>query len=129
MKRVLSISLILCTLAIGAVALPACHAPVTVTTPAGRAAFTANEVLTRVERLQDAAIAANKAAALDTPTARSIVFVTVQLAELADAATQGWQAAARQAWTQAKTETAALRPGGQFAVLAATIDEALGGVN
>ncbi len=107
--------------------LPACHAPVTVVTPEGKAAYTANEILTRVDRLQDAAIAAQRSGALATDTARASVSTTVNLAELADAATQGWLATARQAWAQAKAELPDLRPGGRFAVLAAAIDEAFGG--
>lgn len=105
----------------------ACAHPTTITTPQGAAAFTANEILTRVERLQDAAMAAQKNGSLPLDTARAIVFATVSLAEVADAATQGWQAAARQIWVQAKTDIPALRSGGQLALVAATIDEALGG--
>lgn len=127
MTRIFRLYAVLALLSFPVVALTGCQRPVSVVTPAGAAAFTANEVLTRVERLQDAVIAANKNGSLPTETARRVVFVTVNLAELADAATQGWQATARQAWTQAKTELAILRPGGQFAVLAATIDEVLGG--
>lgn len=107
--------------------LPACHAPVTVVTPEGKAAFTANEILTRVERLQDAAVAAQKNGSLATERARTIVFAAVQIAEIADAATKGWEATARQAWAQAKAEVADLQPGGRFATLAAAIDEVLGG--
>lgn len=127
MIRLFRLYVVLALLAFPMVALPACHAPVTVVTPAGKAAFTANEILTRVERLQDAAIAAQKNGSLPLESARAVVFVTVNLAELADAATQGWEATARQAWEQAKKELAPLRPGGQLAVIAATIDELLVG--
>lgn len=105
----------------------ACTAPATIVTEPGKAAYTANEVLVRVERLQDAAIAAHTNGSLNTDTARAIVFVTVNVFEIADAATQGWQATARQAWMQAKADIPALQSGGQFYVLAAAVDEALGG--
>lgn len=126
MKRLRMFALII-TLAMAVPVLPACHAPVTVVTPEGKAAFTANEVLIRVERLQDAVIAAQKNGALTTDIARTIVFATVNIADISEAATQGWQATARQAWLQAKTDLPQLRVGGQFAVYAAAIDELLGG--
>lgn len=107
--------------------LPGCSTPVSIVTPEGKAAYTANEVLVRVERLQDAAIAAHTNGSLNTDTARAIVFVTVNVFEIADAATHGWHATARQAWMQAKADIPALQSGGQFYVLAAAVDEALGG--
>ena len=126
MKR-LRIFLVLVLLMGSVPVLPACNPPVTVVTPAGQAAYTANEVLRRVERLQDAALAAHKNGTLPLDTTRAVVFATVNIAEIADAATQGWQALARQAWTQAKNDLAVLRPGGELAVAAAVVDELLGG--
>lgn len=128
MKKLLRfVVLSLCLTVVAPLTFTACTRPITIVTPAGQAAFTANESLKRVERLQDAAIAAYRNGSLSREAARDVAFVTVQLAEIADAATQGWQASFRQAWTQAKQELAVLRPGGQFAVIAATIDELLTG--
>lgn len=99
--------------------------PVTIETEAGKRAYDTNEVLIRVERLQDAAIAAFDRGQVDLATSRAIVFATVQVNDLAEAAQTGWQAAALKAWDNAKKELTALRPGGQFALLAAAIDEVL----
>jgi hypothetical protein len=126
MKRYLRwIALISC-LAVTVPVFSACTHPATIQTQAGVNAFTANEILKRVERLQNAAIAAQKNGSLPLDQARGVVFVTVNLAQIADAATQGWQAALKQAWVQGKADFAVLRPGGQLAVVAATIDELLG---
>lgn len=101
--------------------------PVTIETPAGQAAYAGNQVLIRVEELQDAVLAAQKNGALTLDTARAIVYATTNVAELSEAATQGWKPTALAAWAQAKKEIPALQQGGQFALLAAAIDQALGG--
>ena len=83
------------------------HRPVTIVTPAGRAAFAADQVVLRVNELGRTAIAANAAGALDLKTTRIIV----DFAEAADvtlkALPQGWQATLTAAWMQAKAKLAA----------------------
>lgn len=108
--------------------LAACPAPVTVVTEPGKAAYAANQVSPRVLRLQEAVIEAHQAGIVPTDTARAIVFVTVNILDLIEpVATQGWESAARVAWSNAKRDIPALRVGGQFYVLASAVDEALGG--
>lgn len=123
--RTLRLFTIVLTLSSTAV-LPACRPPATIETEAGKKAHVANEVLIRVERLQNAAIAANKNGSLPTDQARAVVFVTVNLAEIAKATTEGWEATARQAWVQAKKDVPVLQPGGQFGLYVAAIDAVLG---
>ena len=78
------------------------HRPVTIVTPAGKAAFTADQIVLRVNELGRTAIAANAAGALDLKTTRIIV----DFAEAADvtlkALPQGWQATLAAAWAQTK---------------------------
>jgi len=99
--------------------------PVLVITEAGKEAWTADQVLERVERLQNAAIALHKAGELPTDTARAIVFATVQIAEFADAAQQDWRAMVRQAWVQARTDIPVLNEE-RFKVYVSAIDTLLG---
>jgi hypothetical protein len=103
----------------------ACTPPSGVVTEPGREAFSADQVLERVERLQNAAIAAHKAGQLPTDTARAIVFATVQIAEFADAAQKDWRAMVRQAWVQARTEIPVLKEE-RFKLYVVAIDTLLG---
>lgn len=102
-----------------------CGTPSTIVTEPGKQAYATNEVLIRVEELQDAAVAAFDKGQLDLATSRAIVFATVQINDLAEAKQAGWQAVALKAWANAKEQVPALRQGGQFALIAAAIDEAL----
>ena len=82
----------------------ACHPPITIVTPAGKAAYTADQIVLRVNELGKAAIAANAQGALDVQTTRIIV----QFAEAADkilkALPLGWQATLAAAWKEAKQQ-------------------------
>lgn len=76
----------------------ACHAPVTVTTPAGKAAYTADQVVTRLGELQNAAIQANQGGALDTNTTRSIVTYVVATTKTLQQTPAGWVATVQAGW-------------------------------
>ncbi len=52
--------------------LPACQRPVTITTDAGKLAFTADQIVLRVNELQRAAIDANTRGILDIGTTRTL---------------------------------------------------------
>lgn len=102
-----------------------CERPLLITTEAGRQAFQANEVLERVENLQNAAITAYRNGALSRDTTRAIVFATVQIAEFTNAAQQDWRTMVRQAWIQAKRDLSALRDE-RFRAYVAALDALLG---
>jgi len=105
----------------------ACHAPVTVVTPAGQSAYTADQVLQRVERLQNAVLEAHASGDIPRETARAIVFATVEIAEFADAAQADWRTMVKQAWAQAKADIPALATE-RFSVYVKAIDALLGGL-
>lgn len=105
----------------------ACRPPAGVVTEPGKDAYTADQILQRVERLQNAAIDAHQSGNLPTETARAIVFATVQIAEFADAAQSDWRTMVRQAWTQAKADVPALHTE-RFRIYVASIDALLGGL-
>lgn len=90
-----------------AVSSAACHAPVSIQTPQGKAAYSADQIAIRVNELQNAAIQANAAGALPEATTRTIVKFAVSADTTLRAVPQGWQATVAQAWTAAK---AALPP-------------------
>ena len=83
MKHVLLVLLLL--------SMPACHAPVTITTPQGQAAYTADQVAVRVNELQNAAIAAEANGGLPTATTRTIVSFAVSGDKILAQAPAGWQ--------------------------------------
>lgn len=80
------------------------HIPSTITTPQGKQAYTADQILIRVGELQDTVIAANGSGAISTPTARIIVKFTVDAAVLLKTVPSGWQATLSAAWQTAKGE-------------------------
>jgi hypothetical protein len=108
---------------------PACHAPVTVTTPQGKAAFTADQVAARVSELENATIAAQAQGQIPLATARVLVEFCVSSGKTLAAAPAGWQATVGKAWAEAKKQLpATLSPLVQSAVnLVDTTLAALGG--
>lgn len=82
---------------------PACvHPPPTITSQAGKTAFTADQIVTRVNELQNAAIAANGAQQLTTPITRTIVEFCVAADQTLATTPSGWQGTVHTAWTLAK---------------------------
>lgn len=95
MKRILFVL----TLALA----PACaHPPPTVTTQAGKIAFTADQIVQRVNELQNAAISAEASKDLQTSTARLIVTFCVEADKMLQTTPAGWQATVLKAWSLAK---------------------------
>lgn len=83
---------------------PACaHPPPTVTTQAGQIAFTADQIVQRVNELQNAAISAEASKDdLQTSTARLIVTFCVEADKTLQTTPAGWQATVLKAWSLAK---------------------------
>ena len=108
----------------------ACYAcapkPVTITTPAGATAFTADAAVVRVNELMNAAIAANNSNALDTKTTRQIVTFCVDADQVLAKTPAGWQASVKAAWAVAKPTISTTN---QTITLAlAAVDAAIGGL-
>lgn len=82
----------------------ACHAPVTITTPAGKAAYTADQVAVRVNELERATIDAQAQGALPLETARYLVEFCVGADKTLAAAPSGWQAVVGKAWAETKAK-------------------------
>ena len=105
MKR-LSLILTLCPLLLGSpLLMMACaHPPATVTTPQGKAAFTSDQIATRVGELQSATIAANSATPKGLADAPAIVIVKFCVAaeKTLQTTPSGWQQTVATAWAQAK---------------------------
>ncbi len=85
----------------------ACHAPVTVQTPAGKAAYTADQVVLRLQELQTATINAEAAGKMDRNTARLIVTFTVDAAQVLKATPGGWYPTVVKAWERVKQDVPA----------------------
>lgn len=81
-----------------------CHAPVSVTTAQGKAAFTADQVVVRVNELQNAAIQAEAVGAVPTATTRRIISFCVDADRTLAATPSGWQQTVTVAWAAAKKE-------------------------
>ncbi len=81
-----------------------CHAPATVVTPQGQAAYTADQIAVRVNELERAAIAANAQTppGLDTSTTRQIVTFCVNADQTLRTAPQGWQVTLKTGWQALK---------------------------
>lgn len=83
---------------------PACHAPVTITTPQGQAAYTADQIGQRVNELENSAISAQGNGSLDLATAKLIVNFCVSADKTLAQAPAGWQAIVGKAWSELKTK-------------------------
>lgn len=76
------------------------HVPPTVTTTAGRTAFTADQIVQRVNELEKAAIAAEANGSLPTATTRAIVTFCVDADKTLAVTPQGWQKTVQTTWLQ-----------------------------
>ncbi len=118
MKQIVSTSALAATLIISFGCAPL---PPTIVTPQGQRAFVADQVLQRVEELENAAMAAYRSGDIPRNQARAVVRATIEMAELTDAAREGWQAVVMKAWQDAKAGIPALRTG-RLAAYAAALD-------
>ena len=105
----------------------ACSAPVTIVTPQGKISYAADQIVIRVNELQNAAIAANATTPPSVTTA--VTGVIVRFCVSADATLAatpaGWQASLLTAWTTAKSSIPTQTNPAIIAAMAA-VDVALG---
>lgn len=87
----------------------ACTAPVTVITPQGKIAYTADQIVVRVNELQNAAIQANTTNGLDTNSTRTIVQFCLAANGLLRSTPSGWQQTLQVAWMDAKVKLAGVK--------------------
>lgn len=106
---------------------PACSPPVTIVTPAGKVAYSADLIVIRVNELMNAAIAAQANGGLPTNTARTIVQFCVSADQTLAATPAGWQATLLQGWTSAKAQLPTISNPTILALMGA-VDVAIGGV-
>lgn len=121
MKRL--VSALILALALGATV--ACHhTPPNITTPAGKVAFSADQVLVRVGELQKAAIQAEATGGLSTAQARVIVGWTTPAAKVLKETPNGAQASLSASWTVAKQKAGPITNPAILALMSA-VDVAL----
>lgn len=99
-------------------------APPTIVTTPGKVAYTADQIVQRVNELENAAIAANGAQQLPTTTTREIVEFCVAADKTLATTPTGWQATLSTAWTLAKGKIGTVANPAVAAALAA-VDLAL----
>lgn len=110
-----------------ALSVSACHAPVTVTTPQGKIAYTADQIVVRVNELENAAIAANGANALPLITTRTLVEFAVSADKTLAATPSGWQTTIQTAWMETKAKLPPItNPAIQSAIAAVDVVLAVG---
>lgn len=85
-----------------ALLLSACHPPPTIVTPAGRTAYTADQITLRVNELEQAAITANRTGGLALAPTRTLVEFCVVADQTLAATPAGWPVTLATAWTVAK---------------------------
>lgn len=116
-------------LALSLVSAVACHAPVTITTPAGQAAYRADQIVMRVNELQNAAIAANSASPKQLPdqTTRVIVQFCLSADQTLAATPNGWQATLKASWAATKAQLPVINNPAVVAAMSA-VDVVIGGI-
>lgn len=87
---------------------PACHTPVSVQTPAGQVAYTADQIVLRVNELQTAAIQAQATGGLSEATTRRIVQFAVAADKTLKDTPAGWQVTVATAWKETKAALPAI---------------------
>lgn len=96
--------ILLALLLLGTPLATGCHPPATIVTDPGKRAYTADQVVVRVNELQNAAIAANANGSLPEATTRTIVEFCVSADQTLAATPQGWQATLTAAWAETKAK-------------------------
>lgn len=93
-----------------ATSVSSCHAPVTIVTPAGKTAYTVDQVVNRINELENAAIQANSTKGLDTNTTRTIVTWCVNADTTLSSTPSGYMATITTAWSLAKGQIKTTNP-------------------
>ena len=79
-----------------------------ISTEAGKVAYTADEIVVRLNELQDAAINAEATKGLDTATTRTFVQFVVSAEKTLAATPAGWQQTVSIAWRETKAQLPAI---------------------
>lgn len=108
-----------------AILVAACHPPATIVTPEGRRAYTADQIVVRVNELQQAAMAAEAVGGLLTDPTRILVKFAVSANYTLQTLPAGWLATVTTAWRQTKQELPTLTNPAVVAAIAA-VDVVLG---
>lgn len=119
---VFSLGVVLMSLSVSA-----CHAPVTIVTPQGQTAYTADQIVVRVNELMNAAIAANASNALPTATTRTIVTFAVDADKVLASTPAGWPATLAVSWAAAKAQIGAVNNPAIVAAMSA-VDVVIGAI-
>lgn len=101
-------------------------APKTITTAPGQIAFTADQVVVRVNELQNAAIQANTNKALDDATTRVIVNWAIAADTTLKTTPSGWQATLKSGWLAVKPQIPVNNP--TLAITVGAVDALIGGL-
>lgn len=111
------------------VLLASCHAPLTVTTPQGKTAYTADQVVQRLGEFQNAAIQANSTGGLDTPTTKLIVQYVVATTQTLKATPAGYIKTVQAGWTAfLPTLPASVTGNLNYQILIAAVTTAIAGL-
>lgn len=100
----LRILILVLALSVPAATLPACHAPVTVVTPEGKAAFRAHQVVLCLNDLQAAVIQAEETGGLPRSTAKTILTFTVAANRVLKEIPDGWEQTVMTLWVEARKQ-------------------------
>ena len=95
-------------LVVVALAAPACHAPTSIQTQAGKTAYTADQVLQRVGEFQTAVIDGQIANKITVSDARALVAWTVDVAQILKATPSGWQVTVTASWNAIRPQAQAI---------------------
>ena len=104
MMRLLSIVVAVFVTVFAAGSSACVHAPATITTPAGKAAFNADQVVLRLNELETAAIVANSQNGLSVDKTKVFVEFVVSADTILKTTPNGWLATLTSAWNVAKSK-------------------------
>lgn len=82
----------------------ACHPPASIQTAPGKTAYTADQIVLRINELQNAAIQAEASGGLTTATTRLIVQFCVSADTALKNSPNGWQPTVSAAWAELKRQ-------------------------
>lgn len=120
MIRRLRILVLCAALAVGVSgASAACRHHPNVVTPQGQVAYSADQIVLRVNELQNAAIQAEASGGLSTDATRKIVQFAVSANQTLKATPNGWRATVKAGWSATKVQLPAItNPAVQAAIAA-----------
>lgn len=106
----------------------ACTPPPTIVTTPGKTAFTADQIVIRVNELMNAAIAANTAKALDDATTKIVVQWTLSADQILAATPSGYVLTLQTSWGALQPQIAKIPQTSTVGIAIATLTALLGGL-